>query len=185
MSTSRFTPVAGTLSDSQRVGRVLFGAALLATTMFAPVTPLGLYAIGALIAIIPLVTAAVGVCPVQALVSKKPALGNDAELSIAAQVELGLIGAVLVGTVYVVPYEHLGAFSVFALMGVFPLTVALMGVDPIASARAKQPAGTHGTYLDLDSKSAESAAVHDLGKSDRAATDAASESKKTSKTRAA
>lgn len=155
MNATNYSATAGRLSDSQRISRVFFGAALLAATMFAPVNPLGWLAVAALIAILPITTAVFGVCPVYRLFSGSPTAVVDqaetsAELSVAAQVELGVIGAMLVGSVYVIPFEQLGGFATFALMGLLPLLVALMGSDPVMAARLSMRARVPIAYCALD-----------------------------------
>ncbi len=137
----------GQLSDSQRLSRILLGVALLGTTMLAPVNPLGWFAAAALLAIFPITTGLVGVCPIYTLFSVQSVSAIDGELGIPVQVELALTGALLVASVYVFPFEQLGGLAVFALMGLFPLLVALMGYDPIVAARTGSDEAVPPAYV--------------------------------------
>lgn len=143
------------ISPTQRVARVLLGTAMIGAAMIAPVESFGYLALLPLLAILPITTAIIGFCPAYFATSRRGVVNPEAELSITAQIELGVIGTALIGILYVVPYETMGGFTVFALVGLAPLLIALMGTDPIVALQNRRAGVRYSPLAETDAVTAE------------------------------
>jgi len=126
------------LDRSQQVSRVILATVLLGITFTAPVGFLGWYSVLPLVAIYPLVTGLIGWDPIYDLFGLEQQHGMDGKLETTSRVELAITGLVLIGSAFVLPATVSSVFSVFALAGIYPTLVALMGEDLLQSTTTRE-----------------------------------------------
>lgn len=117
------------LSSAQRLSRVMFGATLIGITLAAPSGPLGWLVALPILAILPVITGLTGMRPLSLIYAVFPAMDEKARLSAAAKIELFAIGIILMTGVWFGSETMAAVMMPFAVIGVVPIIIALLGQD--------------------------------------------------------
>ena len=118
------------ISTTGRIIRFSVGAAMLSPLFFIS-GPVGGFAILALLAILPVICGIDGYCPLTAWYRK---LSSDRHSTMSG-VQRGSyagLSVALIGSVFVLPVQPLGALAVLPLLGIYPAIVSLFGVELIS-----------------------------------------------------
>jgi hypothetical protein len=123
------------LPITSRVARGLVGAGLITFVLTTPAAPLGWYTLLPLFAIFPIFTAITGWDPVKAFFQLPWLTSHALQISKPVRYMVATIGIALIGSVYVASYFaiSLGWLAILPIIGIYPITVAIMGMDPITA----------------------------------------------------
>jgi hypothetical protein len=88
-----------------------------------------------LLAVYPLFTAITGWTPVKALFRHSSFSRQALSFSRPVRFVVGAVGVALIGSVYVAAYlgVSLGAWAVLPILGIYPVSAAIAGMDPITA----------------------------------------------------
>ena len=115
------------ISATGRVIRFSVGAAMIAPLFFIS-GPIGGFAILALLAILPVLCGIDGFCPLTAWYERVSSVAHTRMSNIQRGSYAG-VAIALIGSVFVVPVQPLGALAVLPLLGIYPAIVALFGAE--------------------------------------------------------
>jgi len=123
------------LDKQSRAVRALIGAGLIVFVMTTPEAPLGWYAILPLLAVYPIFSAITGWDPVKAFFRHSSISRKALNFSRTLRVISGVLGASLIGSVYVASYLDisLGLWAILPILGIYPMFAAIAGMDPITA----------------------------------------------------
>jgi hypothetical protein len=118
------------LTTGSRLVRLAIGAGLIGYTLTYPQSPLGAVALLPLLAIYPLMGAVIGWDPVKALFCNKSFAQRVGNLSPTVRLGFAVVGSAMIGSALVATAP---ATLIAALLGVYPITVAILGEEPVAA----------------------------------------------------